>query len=141
MDYRIVETTWTVPIWRESSGDRVMEQRWGTRVAADIGVRLISGSATQKNGAGRLVNFSVSGGFVRTSLALPLLAIVNIAPLMRECAGGWPFRLRGCVVRGMRSGLGIEWCEVLSTAELQRLCDVLCLDPALTDKRDGRPHA
>jgi PilZ domain len=86
-----------------------MEHRWGHRMNADMAVRLVAAPAAV--GAGRLINVSVTGAFVRTNLALAPLAQVHVeladihAPLPRSV------RLAAYVVRSTKLGIGLEWSD------------------------------
>jgi hypothetical protein len=141
MHTRLTNPSPSLVQWLARTGDSTMEHRWGERIAADLGVRLIGGSASTSLGAGRLLNASVSGGFIRTALRLPFLATVYLVPLSMERPDDWPEELRGYVVRGTRSGLGIEWCEHLAPAELVALCDVLSPDLSSKAVHGGNSHA
>lgn len=141
MKTQVLNSTPSHAFWPVPSDHGRMEHRWGQRTAVDIGVRLISGSATMSIGAGRLLNASVSGGLLRTGLRLPFLETVYLVPMSSQRRGDWPEGLRGYVVRATRSGLGVEWCEHLDPEELLALCDVQPVDLASTIVRGSRSHA
>jgi PilZ domain-containing protein len=92
----------------------LMEHRWGTRVRRDVPVKIICAPAAV--GAGRLVNLSVSGGFVKSALVPKLMAHVQ---LLADTGARpeQPFEaLEGHVVRQTRSGFGLEWIELAPEA-------------------------
>lgn len=90
---------------------RTMEHRCGQRVELDLGVQLMA--RPSGIGPGRLRSISLSGAFVATTLALPLLARVRVI-----CEGGAMDvaalrKMEGYVVRQADDGVGIEWCALL----------------------------
>jgi PilZ domain len=77
-----------------------MQHRCGERVGLRRPVRL------RRDGwdsAGILTNISVSGGFVRTRLQVPVMSMVRVAVGELE--------VQGYVVRRTAEGVGIEWCD------------------------------
>jgi hypothetical protein len=87
-----------------------MDHRWGQRVAVDLAVQLLCHPRTIA--VGRLMNVSISGGFVRTGLVPALLAPVRILGFLSEHEGMRREALEGYVVRRERGGFGIEWFEL-----------------------------
>jgi hypothetical protein len=92
-----------------------MEHRWGQRRAVDTLAHIHVDARVAA--AARLVDFSLSGGFVETTLELaplaPLLLVID-AP-ESGTASGW--RMAASVVRRAARGYGIEW-HRLATGEL-----------------------
>jgi uncharacterized protein (DUF58 family) len=90
-----------------------MEHRWGERLKVALPVRI--DAACGLVGAGLVVNFSVSGAFIATTLPVRLLSQVRVNFVL----GGRTARLRrgndatfeGQVVRRSATGFAIEWCE------------------------------
>lgn len=84
-----------------------MEHRWEDRSPLDIPVQLVRSSRII--GAGRLTNFSISGAFVETEIAPPVMASITLTIVG---AKGSPRHLRailGYVVRQGRNGFGMSW--------------------------------
>jgi hypothetical protein len=106
-----------------------MEHRYGVRYlsAIDVYVRSQSGRVAAR---GRLLDVSISGAFVSTSLSIaPLssitLEVVSVAAAARRCTP-----IEAQVIRRTDSGLGIEWKE-LTPAALSQLVDAGQLTPAV----------
>jgi hypothetical protein len=87
-----------------------MEHRWGCRTSTDIAVRLVASPVTV--GTGRMLNVSVTGAFVQTSLYLPLLTLVHLEPLASAAGSHSLERIVACVVRHGSIGVGLEWCNL-----------------------------
>jgi len=87
----------------------VMEHRWGVRTKTELLVRLIFPPGT--TGSGRLLDISMSGSFVRTSLQFPLLSLVYIEPLRQPLNLRDTCQLAAYVVRRAPGGYGLEWCD------------------------------
>jgi hypothetical protein len=105
-----------------------MEHRYGNRYPSviEVYIRSRTGRLAAK---GRLVNVSISGAFIATSLSVSPLSsitvqVVSEAPLSRRCVP-----IEAQVIRCTQRGLGIEWKE-LSTASLSQLVDRGELAPA-----------
>jgi hypothetical protein len=92
-----------------------MEHRFGQRFRCGTAVRVSSGSSL--TGRGRLVNVSLSGAFLETALDLPLLATISIA---RDGNCRRDVELLASVVRKDACGVGVEWCENLSSS----ICEI-----------------
>ena len=91
-----------------------MEHRWGIRITTDFEVRLIALPSTV--GFGRMVNVSLTGAFVRTTVILAPPSLVYVEPVcvpIAECPIG---RIAACVVRCGVSGIGLEWCDFATEA-------------------------
>jgi hypothetical protein len=87
-----------------------MEHRWGRRIPVDISVRL--SCRPYAVGLGRMLDLSVSGAFIQTSLKLPLLARVHVEIEPPQGVGGQIHRVAACVVRRNANGFGLEWYEL-----------------------------
>jgi hypothetical protein len=98
-----------------------MEHRYGVRYrsAIDVYVRSQSG---QRGAKGRLLDVSISGAFVATSMALAPLSSITIE-VMSVLASARRFKpIDAQVIRRTERGLGIEWKE-LTAASLSQLVD------------------
>lgn len=84
-----------------------MEHRFGRRYACGAPVRISAGAESE--GAGRLVNVSMSGAYIQTALDLPLFAPVSIVKVRKD--DHTPVELQASVVRRDNGGVGVEWCE------------------------------
>jgi hypothetical protein len=91
-----------------------MEHRWGERLKVALPVRI--DAACGLVGTGLVVNFSVSGAFIATTLPVALLSQVRViftsgrgASRLRLHAGDSPFE--GQVVRKNAAGFAVEWSE------------------------------
>jgi hypothetical protein len=91
-----------------------MEHRWGERLKVALPVRIRG--ACGLVGTGLVINFSVSGALIATSLPAALLSRVRISfqlsrPARRSAIqfGNWTFE--GQVVRRNGGGFAVEWCD------------------------------
>jgi len=85
----------------------VTEHRWGQRIALEVPVKLEFGGRPM--GHGLLRSASISGGFIDTTLELPIFTnLVVVLPTNSEAApnGG---RLAACLLRREPAGLAVEW--------------------------------
>lgn len=108
-----------------------MEHRYGVRYlsAIDVFVRSQSGQLAAQ---GRLLDVSLSGAFVATSIPIAPLTSITIEVLSviapaRRCKPIQCQPIEAQVIRRTDSGLGIEWQE-LQPASLSQLLD--CRQPA-----------
>ncbi len=78
-----------------------MEHRWGGRIGVDVPVQLrcVAGAV----GAGRLINASVTGAFIRTAIVPPVMARIDVL------VEGFP--ISAFVARNAAEGIGVEWCN------------------------------
>jgi hypothetical protein len=83
-----------------------MEHRFGHRHPCGARVRISAGDGI--TGGGRLLNVSLSGGYVQTAMDLPLFGTVNIQKVQEGSDGA---ELLAMVVRKDPDGVGVEWCE------------------------------
>jgi hypothetical protein len=84
-----------------------MEHRWGERRPIDLGVRFVM--MPQTVGAGRIVNISSTGAFMKTQTCLRLLSLLYLQPLATP--EGETEHIAATVVRRESTGVGLEWCE------------------------------
>jgi hypothetical protein len=90
-----------------------MEHRWGERLEVTLPVRIRA--AYGLVGSGRVINFSVSGALVATSLPVALLSRVRVSfvsahrPRSRTRISSSTFE--GLVVRRHAAGFAVEWCD------------------------------
>jgi hypothetical protein len=91
-----------------------MEHRWGERLKVALPVRIRA--AYGLVGTGLVVNFSVSGAFIATTLPVAPLSQVTVSfrsgrhtARMLQQLGSSTFTAQ--VVRLNAAGFGIEWCE------------------------------
>jgi hypothetical protein len=106
-----------------------MEHRYGVRYlsAIEVYVRSHSGRVAAP---GRLLDVSISGAFVFTSLSIAPLSsimveVVSMAAAARRCKP-----IEAQVIRRTDNGLGIEWKD-LTPAALSQLVDSGQLTPAV----------
>lgn len=93
----------------DGGDDCTMEHRLGTRVTTSLSVRVIR--ARTALAFGSMINASLSGAYIETSAALPLLARIDVV-CARVCSDrahcpGMP----AYVTRVERNGVGVEWLE------------------------------
>lgn len=86
-----------------------MEHRWGRRRSSDVTVQFMARPAMI--GTGRVINISVTGAFMATTVPLRILSLLYVAP-----KGAWLDNrdtecLVAYVVRRDATGVGLEWCE------------------------------
>ena len=114
-----------------------MEHRYGVRYpsAIDVYVRAQSGSLAAR---GRLLDVSISGAFVATSLSIvPLTSITLEVTSVVHSVRRWK-PIEAQVIRRTDSGLGIEWKD-LTPAALSQLVDGGQLAPAVLE-HSARVH-
>ena len=114
-----------------------MEHRYGVRYVAaiDVYVRSHSGRLAAR---GRLLDVSISGAFVSTSLSIaPLLSItLELISVVHSVRRWKPIEAQ--VIRRTDRGLGIEWKE-LTPAALSQLVDAGQLAPTVL-QHSARVH-
>jgi hypothetical protein len=86
-----------------------MEHRWGCREEIDVAVRFLV--FPSQIGTGRVLNISVSGAFLETTLPLRRKALVYLQPTVWLPNKGRIKRIVGSVIRTADTGAGLEWCE------------------------------
>jgi hypothetical protein len=104
-----------------------MEHRYGARYvsAIDVYVKTHSGRLAAR---GRLLDVSISGAFVSTSLPIAPLSSITLEVIsMVNSVRRWK-PIEAQVIRRTESGLGIEWKE-LTSAALSQLVDAGQLAP------------
>jgi PilZ domain len=114
-----------------------MEHRYGVRYpsAIDVYVRSQSGRLAAR---GRLLDVSISGAFVSTSLSIvPLTSITLEVTSVVHSVRRWK-PIEAQVIRRTDSGLGIEWKD-LTPAALSQLVDGGQLAPAVL-QHSARVH-
>jgi hypothetical protein len=106
-----------------------MEHRYGNRYpsAIDVYIRSNSGRLAAR---GQLINVSISGAFVYTSLSAATLSSVTVEVLSALGSARRCRPIEAHVIRRTDSGLGIEWKE-LTPASLSQLVDGGQLVPAI----------
>ena len=106
-----------------------MEHRYGVRYlsAIDVFVRSQSGQLVAK---GRLLDVSISGAFVSTSLSIAPLSSITIEVLAVTASARRFKSIEAHVIRRTDNGLGIEWKELTPSA-LSQLVDGAKLAPAV----------
>jgi hypothetical protein len=115
-----------------------MEHRWGERlkVALPVRIRAACGLA----GTGLVINFSVSGALIATSVPAALFSRVRISFGFTRTPGRHLMQSRdgtfeGQVVRKNVAGFAVEWCEfgaaeVVAFANLNRINVPLEIHPS-----------
>ena len=86
-----------------------MEHRCGTRYRVDVEVYIHTCQGAVAS-IGRLIEVSVSGGFVKTDLPAHAIALVSLRPRLPGLNRAVP-NIQGYVVRRAATGVGIEWLE------------------------------
>lgn len=84
-----------------------MEHRWGIRQPLEVDVKLYVGPGRPLTG--RLLNASSSGGYVATSVTLPIMTRVHVTLGWDSAQSG--DRIAAYVVRSDSRGIGLEWQE------------------------------
>ena len=79
-----------------------MDHRWGQRQATNVAVHVVATSG--RTGAARVVNVSLTGAYLETSVLLRLHSLVYLGSK----------RVAAIVVRHDALGVGVEWCEALA---------------------------
>lgn len=95
---------------------KAMEHRWGRRITVEIPVRLEFGG--QPPGRGVLRNASISGGFIETSLELPVFT--NLVVCLPAGTSASP-ELAACVLRSQPGGFAVEWRDMACAAIVELL--------------------
>jgi hypothetical protein len=90
-----------------------MEHRWGEREPTDIAVNFVVYGTT---GTGRVLNVSMTGAYLETSIPPRLLSVIYLQLARTEAAAAE--RIAATVIRRDPWGVGLEWCE--SEAETRR---------------------
>lgn len=105
---------------RDANGgdDCTMEHRLGTRVPTFLPVRIVRARAVLA--FGRMLDASLSGAYIETSVPLPLLARVDVVcgpacSHRADCPG-----VPAYVTRVNPKGVGVEWLE-FAPAEIRQL--------------------
>ena len=88
-----------------------MEHRWGERHKVSLDVQLWDKSYRPVQG--QTVNLSSSGAFVRTAQGLIPLSHLFVELELPPQVATKRLTLKACVIRAVRGGAGIEWCEPL----------------------------
>jgi hypothetical protein len=83
-----------------------MEHRWGKREPTDVAVNFVVYGTT---GAGRVLNVSLTGAYLETSIPPRLLSVVYLQ--LARTASATEERIAATVVRRDPWGVGLEWCE------------------------------
>jgi hypothetical protein len=114
-----------------------MEHRYGVRYlsAIDVYVRTHSGRVAAR---GRLLDVSISGAFVSTSLSIAPLSSITLEVTSVVNSGRRWKPIEAQVIRRTDKGLGIEWKE-LTPAALSQLVDAGQLAPAVV-QHSARVH-
>lgn len=86
-----------------------MEHRWARRHAMDVRVRFVALPATI--GTGRVINMSVTGAYMETTVPLRRLSVLFLEPSVVPGRKGKVRRLAASVVRHDERGVGLEWCD------------------------------
>jgi hypothetical protein len=85
-----------------------MEHRWGRREPTDVAVNFVLYGTT---GTGRVLNVSLTGAYLETSIPPRLLSVVYLQLVGAAAADGEAQRIAASVVRRDPWGVGLEWCE------------------------------
>lgn len=89
-----------------------MDHRWGQRQTTDVTVRLVARSGVA--GVARVVNVSLTGAYLETSVPLRLHSLVYLEPSTQNHAPVNGNRVAANVVRQDELGVGLEWREALT---------------------------
>jgi hypothetical protein len=101
-----------------------MEHRWGQRQSTNVKVHVVVRSGT--TAIARVVNVSLTGAYLETSLPLRLYSLVYLESAMQDNVTSSGKRIAANVIRHDAQGVGLEWCEVLTKgAHIDALLDML----------------
>jgi hypothetical protein len=84
-----------------------MDHRWGQRRATDFVVHVIATSGRAV--AARVVNVSITGAYLETSVLLRLNSLIHLTPYLPDNFTGGSNRVAANVVRHDARGVGLEW--------------------------------
>jgi hypothetical protein len=84
-----------------------MEHRWGQREATDVAVYFVANSGTA--GTGRVLDVSLTGAYLETSVPLRLLSVIYLKLDATALTPGEAQCLAATVVRSDGRGVGLEW--------------------------------
>jgi hypothetical protein len=94
-----------------------MEHRFGRRYSCGESVRICAGDRV--TGIGRLVNVSMSGAYVQSTMNLP--PFLRVSLIKPRADDGTHVELLASVVRGDAGGFAVEWCETPACSICQLL--------------------
>lgn len=101
-----------------------MDHRWGQRQSTDVTVNLVARSGVSQ--IVRVVNVSLTGAYLETSVTLRLHSLVYLQPSTQQHAQMNGNRIAANVVRQDELGVGLEWCEPLTKrAHIDALLEML----------------
>lgn len=86
-----------------------MEHRWGLRSAVDQAVHVWAPNGVAARG--QLLNISISGALVRSSLPVQVLGRVKFRVTTSNCRGKPKWTAEAQIVRVENDGFAVEWCE------------------------------
>lgn len=86
-----------------------MEHRWGRREATDVTVYFVASSGT--DGTGRVLDVSLTGAYLETSVPLRLLSVIYLKLDATALTPGNTECIAATVVRSDGRGVGLEWYE------------------------------
>jgi hypothetical protein len=89
-----------------------MDHRWGQRQSTDVTVHVVARSGM--TGIARVVNVSLTGAYLETSVPLRLHSLVYLRPSAQNHARISGNRVAANVVRLDELGVGLEWRESLT---------------------------
>jgi PilZ domain len=84
-----------------------MDHRWGQRRATDFVVHVIATSGRAV--AARMVNVSMTGAYLETSVLLRLNSLIHLTPYLPDNFTGGSYRVAANVVRHDARGVGLEF--------------------------------
>jgi hypothetical protein len=96
-----------------------MEHRWGQRFEVDILVRVHSRPYAVRTG--RLIDVSMSGGYIVTGMDLRELRRLQIALVLPHRFSHATPMISAYVARRHRDGIGVEWCDFAPQAVVELL--------------------
>ena len=94
------------PVPAQGDAAMHMEHRWGRREPTDVAVNFVVYGTT---GTGRVLNVSLTGAYLETSIPPRLLSVVHLQ--LARTASAAAERIAATVVRRDPWGVGLEWCE------------------------------
>jgi hypothetical protein len=89
-----------------------MDHRWGQRQASNVAVHIVATSG--RTASARVVNVSLTGAYLETSVRLRLRSLVYLAPVLPDNFAQGGKRVAAIVVRHDGLGVGVEWSEALA---------------------------
>jgi hypothetical protein len=115
-----------------------MEHRWGERVRVELPVRISAHPFAVR--AGKLLNLSVSGAFLKVDFPMRPLSRVEVVFEQTPRAKCEATPMAAYVARRYKDGVGIEWCE-FAPPEVSKLLQTVAMRPHMRLRKPDAPLA